>query len=95
MHSRSPMPASRSTMNTARNELIAAEAAAILRHARIAQIKRRAFGLMPIADDPREPRLRLPRRPRPLFVVGNSRLQRTLLNSVCKQRALMYRRLPN
>jgi hypothetical protein len=83
-------------------ELVKAETAAILRHARIAQIKRAAFGLAPIPDDPGLPAASRPatphpcQKPRPLFVLsGNARLRR-LLDCIRKQRALIYRRhLPN
>jgi hypothetical protein len=71
-------------------ELVRAEAAAIKRHAAVISIKRQALGLAPPT---REVDLRAPRRPRPVFVLaGNSRLQRALLNRICEQRALMYRR---
>jgi hypothetical protein len=55
----------------ARNELVRCEAREILRYARVAEIKKAAFGLAPIADDPREPlreRLRQKRRARAVLV---------------------------
>jgi hypothetical protein len=56
----------------ARNELIAAESANILRHARVIQIKRAAFGFAPIADKAKfhcETLLSRPKKPRPIFIV--------------------------
>jgi hypothetical protein len=50
----------------ARSELAKIESAAILRCARITEIKRRAFGFMPVADGPREP---LPRQKKPRAVL--------------------------
>jgi hypothetical protein len=57
----------------ARNEQIRTEAAEILRYARVAEIKRAALGLAPIADDHREKLSVLignafPKRPRALFI---------------------------
>ena len=65
-------------------ELVRAEAAAIMRYARVAEIKRKALALVPIADDPRElnfPRrenlISRPKRPRVIFVLPqNARLRR-------------------
>jgi hypothetical protein len=53
-------------MRDIRNEQVRAETAAILRYARVAEIKRRALEPAPIADDPREP---LPRQKKPRAVL--------------------------
>jgi hypothetical protein len=49
------------------NELVRAESAAILRHARVIQIKRAALGLAP-GHKQYVPCLRPPKRPRILFI---------------------------
>jgi hypothetical protein len=53
----------------ARSEIIAAESAAILRHARVIQIKRAALGLAPIVKFPCRISVSRPKKPRPLFII--------------------------
>jgi hypothetical protein len=73
-------------MNTASSEQIRAETAAILRHARIVQLKRMVLNPAPILDAPLRESPR-PKRPlRPVFVFPeNARLRRLLMSCVCRR----------
>jgi hypothetical protein len=55
-------------MAMATNELVRAETAAILRHARVIQIKRQALGLAPISKFPSGTLISRPTKPRVLFI---------------------------
>jgi hypothetical protein len=72
-------------LNTAHSELVRAEAAAILRYARVAEIKRRALGLASILDGPRDQgnfntvlKLKYAKWPRSLEVASKPRRPRAL-----------------
>jgi hypothetical protein len=70
----------------AASEQIKIESAAILRHARVIQIKRAALGLAPIADDPREPLRERPRKKKPRAVlVVQARYARLLQACMCQR----------
>jgi hypothetical protein len=62
-----PMPVLRRVIPMVTTRDIAAESAAILRHARVIQIKRAALGLVPVLDGPRA-LLNHAKRPRVVFV---------------------------